>query len=603
MTTNCCGPLWPFISCKLLLWYFNAEPIMSPIATATTTIATATTTTFATTTSSVATASTARGTPANRRVVDRAANRYNEYAGRIILPRNIGFDYSNVSCYTRGGGKYRTNGDAGSRNRRNFRNFQDATQQMMLQFNLLQQNAARASNPDTATTATATKEPEKMEIADRCPNYEEKSSRIAITSSIRRPPGIPPLTGDAATRSALLRPFLTPSTSEGGTAEDGVPKYEVPRCSEGVISPSYSPRPDPRLRAGSMSPASPPVSSPSRSYAQVAASTRNPRANRERDRESESYDSSDFSGHRRGRESRSRKRARSSGSDSARGCEAVESAIKPRERWRQKLLRIQPDQGGALSFRRAEGRVGGFTRASYGSDLGYFAARWLIMGSGPLAGATAMQMRRSSTHSWREHKIHLRRPAFYHSEYHRRRSTNGSDAAQTSCYPLARSSWAIPGEDGVWRYPLANVRLVGRQFIVSRFFLSSLIRRYGYGNASLLRFYEIDAITFYEFDAITLLRDRRCYVSSAIDATIFRQCDVICFIEFTIRDSRIRTSVVGVLFARRDRGDLGLAPRGDRSGGFVNLGRSWVPLWFRTVALEAKADRVTNCSCASGVSL
>ncbi|KAL6960051.1 hypothetical protein U1Q18_050701 [Sarracenia purpurea var. burkii] len=100
-------------------------------------------------------------------------------------------------------------------------------QQMMLQFNLLQQNAARVSNPDTATTATATKEPEKMEIADRCPNYEEKSSRIAITSSIRRPPGIPPLTGDAATRSALLRPFLTPSTSERGTAEDGVPKYKI----------------------------------------------------------------------------------------------------------------------------------------------------------------------------------------------------------------------------------------------------------------------------------------------------------------------------------------------------------------------------------------
>ncbi|KAL6961636.1 hypothetical protein U1Q18_051342 [Sarracenia purpurea var. burkii] len=109
-----------------------------------------------------------------------------------------------------------------------------------------------------------------------------------------------------------------------------------------------------------------------------------------------------------------------------------------------------------------------------------------------------------------------------------------------------------PGEDGVWRYPLANVRLVGRQCIVSRF--SSLTRRDGCGNEfDAITFYEFDAVTFYEFDAVTLLRDRRCYVSSAIDATIFRQCDVICFIEFTIRDSRIRTSVVGVLFARRDR--------------------------------------------------
>ncbi|KAL6957718.1 hypothetical protein U1Q18_051395 [Sarracenia purpurea var. burkii] len=68
-----------------------------------------------------------------------------------------------------------------------------------------------------------------------------------------------------------------------------------------------------------------------------------------------------------------------------------------------------------------------------------------------------------------------------------------------------------------------------------------------------ITFYKFDAITFYEFDAVTLLRERRCYVSSVIDDTIFRQCDVICFIEFIIRDSRISTSVVGMLFARRDR--------------------------------------------------
>ncbi|KAL6954540.1 hypothetical protein U1Q18_046819 [Sarracenia purpurea var. burkii] len=128
-------------------------------------------------------------------------------------------------------------------------------------------------------------------------------------------------------------------------------------------------------------------------------------------------------------------------------------------------------------------------------------------------------------------------------------------------------------------------------------------RRYYASMSSTLCFPRVRRYYVLRVRRYYVLRDRRCYVSSAIDATIFRQCDVICFIEFTVRDSRIRTSVVGVLFARRDRGDLGLVSRGDRFGGFVNLGRSWVPLWFRTVALEVKTDRVTNCSCASGGSL
>ncbi|KAL6951934.1 hypothetical protein U1Q18_046285 [Sarracenia purpurea var. burkii] len=70
---------------------------------------------------------TARGTPANCRIADRSTDRCNEYAGSIISPLNIKYDYSDVSCSNNGGNEYRTDGDAGSRDGKNFRYFQDAT--------------------------------------------------------------------------------------------------------------------------------------------------------------------------------------------------------------------------------------------------------------------------------------------------------------------------------------------------------------------------------------------------------------------------------------------------------------------------------------------
>lgn len=135
----------------------------------------------------------------------------------------------------------------------------------------------------------------------------------------------------------------------------------------------------------------PPSLPPYRSYAQAAASTRDPRLNLNRNRESEGHEYQDDSD----RRHKSRKHTRSGDSNTGR-----ESARRRRRSGSDNVggcnyRSYSPTRDELFPFRRAEGRVDGFTRAHYFRTLGYFAARWLVIGNGPLTGATSMQTTRA----------------------------------------------------------------------------------------------------------------------------------------------------------------------------------------------------------------
>lgn len=83
---------------------------------------------------------------------------------------------------------------------------------------MMQQNATQPTDKETAAIAIASQELERMKIAVQKPNVEVPL--LSATTITTGPPGIPPLVGGTATRSALLRPYLAASTSERGTADD-----------------------------------------------------------------------------------------------------------------------------------------------------------------------------------------------------------------------------------------------------------------------------------------------------------------------------------------------------------------------------------------------